>query len=465
MKKNNDNLIFSDTETTGVKPLDFIQIIQSASIFTDCNLNKISNIDISCKPLDWIVPTLSAYKVHKKIHTLKSNTNHYSMMKDIYDTWSKWTKDNPAVFITYNGHKFDEELYRRQFYWNLLNPFITNSGGNKRLDMLHMIRTISQVYPSLIDFEMNKNGYPVCKLESISQRIGVDTSSAHDALSDCEFMLKIYQFIKENCPNILEEFLYQSSKKGFIKYLEEHLIFFFRYQPFARYWNYPISFIGINPLNKNLAITIDLLYPQDDVFNMSYQEIIDCIQNPGSESPFKIFGINKTQSLVSYKNIEYSFDINETKLIHKAKIYRANLEWRTKVLSACIDIEEKKWPSKKYIEEKVYDGFFSEGDKKLFKKFHEVNFDSKLKLLEQFSDERAKEFAHRILWQINPNYLNQENKSIISKLIQERWFSQGPWISKQNVIDELRGDTDNSSELKIARHIKQHINNINIDIN
>ena len=61
------------------------------------------------------------------------------MMKDIYDTWEKWSDDKQSIFITYNGHQFDEELYRRQFYWNLLPPYITNTNGNGRSDLYFLI--------------------------------------------------------------------------------------------------------------------------------------------------------------------------------------------------------------------------------------------------------------------------------------------------------------------------------------
>ncbi len=51
------NFIFSDTETTGLsdKPKsfkkDFIQIIQSGSILTDANFERIDSQNVECRPL------------------------------------------------------------------------------------------------------------------------------------------------------------------------------------------------------------------------------------------------------------------------------------------------------------------------------------------------------------------------------------------------------------------------------
>ena len=152
MKK---NFIFSDTETTGLREKDFIQIIQSASILTDESFERIDAQNIESRPLPWVVPQPGAYLVHKKISSLDSNISHYQMMKDIYDTWQKWSDDKQSIFITYNGHQFDEELYRRQFYWNLLPPYITNTNGNGRSDLYFLILLVSYIYPDFIKFNMN----------------------------------------------------------------------------------------------------------------------------------------------------------------------------------------------------------------------------------------------------------------------------------------------------------------------
>ncbi len=49
------NLIFYDTETTGIHK-DFSQIIQCGSIFTDNTLKVLDEQNIGSKPLPWIIP-------------------------------------------------------------------------------------------------------------------------------------------------------------------------------------------------------------------------------------------------------------------------------------------------------------------------------------------------------------------------------------------------------------------------
>ena len=46
-----NNFIFYDTETSGVKELDFIQVIQFAAIQTDENFRSINSFNELCRPL------------------------------------------------------------------------------------------------------------------------------------------------------------------------------------------------------------------------------------------------------------------------------------------------------------------------------------------------------------------------------------------------------------------------------
>ena len=125
------SIIFYDTETTD-KLINFAQIIQCGSILTNEFFTPVDQQDVSCRPLPWIIPKAGAMLTNKKTNLLKSNTSHFKMMCDIHYKWREWTLDQPGIFVTYNGHAFDEELIRRQFYWNLLDIYLTNTNDNGR---------------------------------------------------------------------------------------------------------------------------------------------------------------------------------------------------------------------------------------------------------------------------------------------------------------------------------------------
>ena len=74
-----------------------------------------------------------ALLLNKKKEIFDTEITHYQMIKAAYSKWSSWSSSGKAVFISYNGMRFDEEVMRRQFYWNLFDPYITNTNGNSRL--------------------------------------------------------------------------------------------------------------------------------------------------------------------------------------------------------------------------------------------------------------------------------------------------------------------------------------------
>ena len=105
----NKNLIFYDTETTGIQK-DFSQILQCGSILTDTDLSFLDQQNVGCAPLPWVIPQPRAMLTNKKIELFHSNVSRYQMMKDIQIKWKEWSSENPSIFITFNGHAFDEEL-------------------------------------------------------------------------------------------------------------------------------------------------------------------------------------------------------------------------------------------------------------------------------------------------------------------------------------------------------------------
>ena len=78
-----------------------------------------------------------ALLVNKKSEIFNTEKTHYEpYIKQIHNTWTDWTDQYPAIFVTLNGMRFDEEVMRRQFYWNLYDPYFTNTNGNTRLDLI-----------------------------------------------------------------------------------------------------------------------------------------------------------------------------------------------------------------------------------------------------------------------------------------------------------------------------------------
>ena len=463
------NFIFSDTETTGLsdKPKsfkkDFIQIIQSGSILTDASFERIDVQNVECRPLPWTVPQPGAYLVHKKISSLDSNVSHYQMMKDIYETWQKWSDDKQSIFITYNGHQFDEELYRRQFYWNLLPPYITNTNGNGRSDLYFLILLVSYLYPDFIKFNTNDYNLPILKLDQILPKIGIDVSDAHDALTDCEFMIHLIKHVYSEHSDLVEDFFLQATKASFIDMLCSRNYFGYVQRGPSYRFVYPLTFICQNPESPNKGIFLDLSYPLEDILELEYHELITYLEKPNAESPFKVLAINKSQSLADGERFDFKFDETRDDLLDRSRKIKENFELKERIVAACQDIETPYYPDKEFIEQKVYEGFPSPGDSRLFAEFHKSDdFETKHNIALRIKDDRYREFAKRILYLHFPDRIDSKIEKNISELIHTRFNEEGPWPNAAEAYEDLMSklETVDGSKKIILERVKNFFTNI-----
>ena len=201
-----NNFIFYDTETSGVKELDFIQVIQFAAIQVNDNFENINTFNELCSPLPWTLVSPKALLVNKKSEIFQTDKTHYELIKQIHTTWIQWTNQFPAIFVTYNGMRFDEEVMRRQFYWNLFDPYFTNTNGNTRLDLYLKMQVIAHFYNQTFSIPEVNNQISL-KLEDIVSNFSIDTENAHDALADCVFLIELIKLIADKLPNFYKEIL------------------------------------------------------------------------------------------------------------------------------------------------------------------------------------------------------------------------------------------------------------------
>ncbi len=434
------NLIFYDTETTGIHK-DFSQIIQCGSIFTDSELSIKGEQNIGSAPLPWVIPQPRAMLTNKKINSFKSNTSHYQMMKDIQQQWKSWCADVPSIFVTYNGHVFDEELIRRQFWSNLLEPYVTNTNQNGRLDLMLMVHNLAPFFSDEISIPLFENGpaYSI-KLEHLAKEHGIDVSDAHDAISDCKFMIGLCKVINNKIPDIFKSFLDISTKEGIknLLYSSEFLALgeVYRRHPFK----YPVVLCGADNSRPNDICFFDLSFDPSEIINLDFSEINKMIQSGGRDLPLKKYKINKTIPICSSKHLTKldHFDINHDELQKRADIVKSNRDFFTKVSQALED-RIMNFPEPDYIEGTIYSGGFpSYRDQDLMKEFHiSEDLEQLIKISRNFEDERFRLFAERIICTKYQSNIPEDIKNRFEDLIHERIMTEGKWGSIEKVLQEI----------------------------
>lgn len=437
---NDYNLVFYDTETTGIQK-DFSQILQCGSVYTDINLNRLEEQNIGCAPLPWTIPAPRAMLTNKKIDLFNSNTSHYQMMSEIQRQWRQWSLAKPSIFVSYNGHSFDEELVRRQFWYNLLEPYTTNTNGNGRLDLMLMFHNIASFFSDEISIPLFDGGPGISyKLEHLAKEHGIDADDAHDAIADCNLMISLCEIIRTKLPDLFESFINSSTKQG-IKNLLYSDDFLALGEIHRRHtFQYPVVLCGSDPSRPNEIVLFDLSYDPEDILDLDYSEINKLIQSKGRDGPLKKYKINKTIPVCSSKliNNKEVFDISFDELQRRAEIIKKDKDFQSKISQAMED-RMMTFPEPEHIEASIYSGGFpSQKDKDLMQEFHlSEDINHLIKISRNFEDERFSIFAERIICSQYGLDVPEDVKSRYMELIKERTTSDGKWGSVQKSVGEI----------------------------
>ncbi len=451
-----NNFIIYDLETTGKDERNFIQAIQIGSILLDENLNELDVHNISCRPLPWTLVTPDSILVNRKFNIFNENMNHYEFIKDLFNKWSKWLANNSAIFVTYNGMFFDEEILRRQFYWNLFNPFFTNTNGNSRLDLLPKMYVIAKFYSDHITIP-SIDGKQNFKLENFAKTLQIDTTEAHDALADCYFLKALLSEISKVAPNYYNEITNTTHKQNLITSLEDNQIHFL----VTRYGNF-FPYICLNADRKNTKLILfNLNHDPEIIEQLSYKDLEKHINS--SNSSIKFISPSKTLSSISLSTLmKDNIDIENIEIFQSRA---EKLKLMPNLLERIIDIDFSKDPiayACEYPEERIYaDGFPDQILKDKFESFHASKSATEMiNLINKIDDFKYKVFAKRICALQYPDEVPDDYLNECKNLVNERFCTDGPWPNAQSNLKRIKTlmeNEDNEENKKILDIVQKSI--------
>ena len=449
--------IFTDTETTGLD-INFSQIIQVGSLLTDENLVVEKEHNLSSKLLPWVVPNPEAFLIHKKLECLEDNSpSHYEMMLDLRKDWLEWSSQKNPIFITYNGHRFDEELFRRQFYWCLLPPFITNTSGATRLDLMYTFQIVANFFPNSLTIPCSEENEISLKLTDWADSNNISSLNAHDAVADCYLMVNLSRLIAEKASQAWKSSLMGSSKDGNLRLLQS--------EPFAmigevirkKKFTYPVTFCGQNHRMQNEVAVADLYFDPDALDELSDSELLEQISAAGTA--IRKVRINKSIPLIScldIPSIQEKLDIPLNQLEERAYKIKNNTKLQARV-SELMTNNQIQYPSPKFVEQSVYAGFPSNEDELWMERFHATPWEERYKLIEGFQDSRYRELAERLICSNSENSISDNSLKRYKTFLEQRLSDKGPWLnlgSAQEKIKKLIESEKDKENIEILKRLQ-----------
>lgn len=109
----------------------------------------------------------------------------------------------PTILIGYNNRRFDDGFLRHLLWRNLLDPYRHEwAGGNRRLDLLDIVRLAHALRPTGLSWPRHDDGRVSLRLADLSAANDLTHARAHDAASDVGATIELARRLKEVQPRL-----------------------------------------------------------------------------------------------------------------------------------------------------------------------------------------------------------------------------------------------------------------------
>ena len=401
---------------------------------------------------EYPIPSVAALLVNKvSVDQLKNEElSNSELIAEIQNKFQSWGE---ATYFSYNGLKFDELFLRQGLFQTAFNPYLTNTNGNKRGDVMKVLHTAAAVAPNAFATPISDTtGKVTFRLELFSKANNIEHASAHDALSDCYATLEVCKLISERCNDVWQSSLKTLSKQDVFEYINQDKVFcasrFFR----GKEYTHGLAYITVNPSYNNQIYCFDLTTDPEMIFDLDRQELKKLFK--GKNKCFHLIKANEQPILLDEKYLYQSQDYTDTdpKIIHDRMLkIRKNKAFIEKFGNLLLDMSEEKSLTSnqvdKEFEDQIYDGFPDAKDNYLMKDFHAAEDDKKYEISQKITDVRIKEFAKRVLYNNNPELLPKKilkdhTHAIADKLLTTDKCAWKTIPDAMAEIDNLRADEE-----------------------
>jgi exodeoxyribonuclease I len=429
--------VFYDVETTGVHK-HFDQVLQFAAIRTDADLNEIDRFEIRCRLLPHIVPSPGALKVtNVSISQLldPSLPSHYEMMCAIADKLAEWS---PSVFLGWNTLEFDEELIRQAFWQCLHPPFMTNTNGNARTDLLRVVQALTMDMPNVLALPIGDNGNPSFKLDRLAPANGFANMKAHDALGDVEATIHLARIVMNQAGDHWSEALRFCSKASALAFMEAEDVFLVTECYFQRPYRYALTQLSVEPAGSVLAY--DLTVDPDALRGLSDQALAARLQR--SPKPVRRVRAHKSPLLRDLSSIDHFKGLTPNQLEYRAYDVRADQSLIDRLIEASAREALEAAP---FVEGRIYEGFPANADQSRMRDFHKADWQTRAKIVEEFEDARLIELGLRLLHNHCPEALSDTLRLSLTHETSCRLtgygFSDPEWLTLDAAVSEAENMT------------------------
>lgn len=428
-----------DTESTGLeKP--FEAPLQFAAKVYDASGTELSAINLRGRPPQHILPSPGALVVTgRRISSVLGHPKSaYTLAREIHAFFEQTA---PAVVTGYNIIDYDEEIIRHTFYGNLLQPYVTQFGGNQRLDVLLAIKAAAICDPSAYDLPINEKGKRSFKLEHLAPAFGFKGHDAHDALGDVDATMHVANTIRARSPELWRATHSLRSKAAVEGLLAAG-------QPVVKLdWNHSGDRAAVRvllPICRDAEIPtkwwcFNLASDPKRVLGVQPAQLIRAFKSSGGVTAIVGVPTNKMPLVFSMDDpaiagLTIEFD---SELIDRL---RMDVSLPASICAASQIISDG-YAEKAHVQEQLYSGGFfpTADDQALFDAFHRAVPAQKCEIIGSFHDSRARELGKLLMGSEWPTAMRPGDRAAYLDELQYRMMATDvPWMSIPKALEEIR---------------------------
>ena len=427
------SFVIYDIETTGLTK-GFDQIVQFAAVRTDSALKITEEFQIRCRLMPHVIPSPEAMHVTGlRIEQLLDTSlpSHYAMVTEVCRVLESWC---PALFLGYNSLSFDEEFLRQAFYQCLYSPFLTNTQGNARADVLNLCRITAALRPDVIKPAIDEDGRTIFKLKALAEANGIAVPLSHDAMADISTTHALCQIIRNRTPEIWSQFLRFSQKASVESFITEEDAFLVS----ETIGNHHCTRV-VTPIGKHSELAIrhyclDVSADLDALRGMSDEALISLCKS--TTRPVVTVRTNAAPTLWALYDVTQEhlapFE-NEDEVLEQVARLQEDRPFLERLRKAAQAAEPTYLPSA-HVEEQLYErGFPSPQDEALMQRFPAAPWEERPGIALQLRDARYRRLALRLIYLERPNLLGPKRRCTADEEVCKRLLSPldatVPWRS------------------------------------
>lgn len=352
---------------------------------------------------------------------------------------------NSAVIVTYNGIGFDEEVLRHSFYANLLPPYLTQSNGNTRFDVLLAARAVAACAPQALSLPLDPEGKTSFRLEPLAAANGFSGHQAHDALGDVHATIHLAKVMLAQAPDVWRRLAALRDKRGPQAMLEAG-------EPLVLVgWNHEAgcaSFRILQPItaveqNPNEWICVDLGYDVDRLLSHGGGFLAGLLSWKPQEAIRRIRAnaMPLLLTLADARDLQLPVQVDHT----AAERLRGDPSFTTRIRDA-VAIDRCLRPDPESVWDELYTGglFPWQEDRLVLEAFHAVPLSEKWKRIATMADPRAQTLARWLVYTEWPEAMDPDFKGLMDRDLRMHLMrAEAPWTtipSARREIDRLMAD-------------------------